>query len=804
MRISLFKTWKVSKPTKQVDLTFAEFCAELGTDEVDEKFSPENVAKLTPDEVAELKKETSAFVPGEMKPDTGREDVNVIAIHALALDFDGPDKKGETKEQYLSLVEALKGKNFVVATSFSHTETFAATGRYKFRVIVELSRPVLRAEWRGFWRRARTLLPIECDPSCVNEARIYGLPLKRSKHDFVHCFEGAPLDVDAILSLPDPAPQESKRTRVLESVIDPDAVADLAKSKGQAAKRRGDVESQTRWRLIAQIAKGKAFAKKDRHLTYTPLIYDLVGEFPNASPEAFAELLRPSLEDTRKDDPAFPVEERLDEIEGSVEGAHRKRQALAEERRAQRLEAIVPGASEDEKKAWEAVERSLKRDDRMKVLASIYNAQLILQHHPHCIRVFGYNTFAQEPTLLRDAPEMGLLGATRAITDADALAVTVWFQEKFENFSVPTIEQAIRHDSMRRQFNPVQDYLRGLTWDGVPRLDKMGETYFGVVPSKEGSEEIDQVKWSRVVFPRFMISAVARAMRPGCKADAALILEGEQGIKKSSALAVLAVRDEWFLDQFGVLGSKESKEQIRGKWIGEMAELDSMNKSDVSSVKAYVTQRFDTYRPAYGRLTKDNPRTCVLAGTVNPETYLTDETGNRRFWPVKCGRIDIDALKADVDQLWAEAVVRYLKPEPWWLTPEEEKELAKPQQDARVKDDVWEPRIAAHVEGKTWVTAYGVLSDCFNIDDGMMNQGHKNRVGSVLKKLGFLHKQRWIGGNKVSGYARADAEFNLTPGAPPPPTKKKGLSELVRGKKESDAKQKAREVEKEKAQAGAR
>jgi len=170
------------------------------------------------------------------------------------------------------------------------------------------------------------------------------------------------------------------------------------------------------------------------------------------------------------------------------------------------------------------------------------------------------------------------------------------------------------------------------------------------------------------------------------------VLEGPQGARKSTALKILAGED-WFTDELPDLGSKDAAMHMQGVWIIEIAELDAIGKAEVSRIKAFLTRTTDRFRPPYGRYTIEVPRQCVFAGTVNPDTYLRDETGNRRFWPVRCGTIDIDALARDRDQLWAEAVARFRGGAIWWLDTPALVAAAKAEQDKRYQTDAWDQLI---------------------------------------------------------------------------------------------------------------
>ncbi|MBN8888823.1 MAG: P-loop ATPase, partial [Rhodospirillales bacterium] len=257
-------------------------------------------------------------------------------------------------------------------------------------------------------------------------------------------------------------------------------------------------------------------------------------------------------------------------------------------------------------------------------------------------------------------------------------------------------------------------------------------------------------------------SAVARIMRPGVKADHMLILEGPQGIRKSTALKVLA-SDAWFTDELAELGSKDAAQQMRGVWIIEMAELDAIGRAEVSRIKAFLTRTTDRYRPPYERYLVTVPRQCVFAGSVNPDTYLRDETGNRRFWPVRCGEIDLDSLRRDRDQLWAEAVVRFNAGATWWLEDRDLVGHAAAAQEARVQTDAWDSLIERWLVSEKrrvnvgfgpyedWRDEYvprsrplkdvsvgEVLEQALGIEPAKWTKGDQMRVGT------FLKAKKWV------------------------------------------------------------
>src|SRR4051794_26838513 len=249
-----------------------------------------------------------------------------------------------------------------------------------------------------------------------------------------------------------------------------------------------------------------------------------------------------------------------------------------------------------------------------------------------------FDEFRQEIQVARALPWDQHSVLPRPWSDADDVRCAEWLQHREINVAPIIVGRSIGAVARDIRIHPVRDYLNGLVWDGVPRLEAWTLTYLGAADTP----------LNRAFGSLWAISAVARIMRPGIKADHMLILEGPQGAKKSSALKAIA-GEEWFTDELAEIGSKDAAQQMRGTWIIEIAELDAISRAEVSRIKAFLTRTTDRYRPPYERYIVTVPRQCVFAGSVNPETYLRDETGNRRFWPINCGTIELEALVQDRD-----------------------------------------------------------------------------------------------------------------------------------------------------------
>ena len=376
-----------------------------------------------------------------------------------------------------------------------------------------------------------------------------------------------------------------------------------------------------------------------------------------------------------------------------------------------------------------------------RILPVLANAIAAFRHAPEWGGVLAFNEFGCGTVVLKPAP-WGIVPKGEWTDHEDRLAAE-WLQRQGILVSVEVAGQAVQTAARDHPFHPVKSYLQGLHWDGVERVDRWLSTYLGV----------EDTEYSRAVGSRWLISAVARIYRPGAKADCCLILEGPQGIRKSTALRTIA--GEYFTDELADLGSKDAAMQTRGVWIIELSELDNLSHAEVARIKAFMSRTTDRFRPPYGMRLVESPRQCVFAGTVNHSSYLRDETGGRRFWPVVCGQIDVDALAGDRDQLWAEAKARFESGSAWWLDTLDLVQLASDQQEARYEGDPWEEVIGPWLESKESTTISEVLEKCINKPQAQWTQTDKIRAARCLRAQGWLRYRERQGSRLEWRYRKA-------------------------------------------------
>lgn len=335
---------------------------------------------------------------------------------------------------------------------------------------------------------------------------------------------------------------------------------------------------------------------------------------------------------------------------------------------------------EDYNNEWKA---ELEYTKSGRLLCNIANIILILENDPALAGHIVHDLFTG-----MDSAKDGLPWNKNANqwTDTDDANLRVWLEKHYDITGKEKIADALTAVLTRHSYHPIRDYLSGLTWDGVPRLDRIIIDYMGA----EDSE------LNRAMSRKHFVAAVARVFNPGCKYDYCLIMSGAEGIGKSTLLRVMG--GKWFNDSITTLEGKEGMEQLRRAWVVELGELSSIKRSDVEQVKAHLSKQVDIYRAAYARRVLEHPRQCVFCGTTNEALFLKGDTGNRRFWVIpvvaelRKYRDWSEAIRRDRDQLWAEAVHYYKQGEPLYLSEELEAQAKQRQQD--FNDDNDDPIVA--------------------------------------------------------------------------------------------------------------
>ncbi len=377
----------------------------------------------------------------------------------------------------------------------------------------------------------------------------------------------------------------------------------------------------------------------------------------------------------------------------------------------------------------------LAYDDKGNPIPNLANAATALRRAPELAGLLSYDEMTRAALVTRTPPgsRMSPVTTPRPVTDADVGAVQEWIQ----NAAIARLGREVAHqaaDMVAREaaFHPVRDYLAALQWDGKPRIGHWLTYYLGTDPSE----------YTAAIGKMFLVAMVARIMRPGCQCDYVMVLEGQQGALKSTVCGVLA--GEWFSDGLPDIRNSDAVRlsmHLRGKWLIEIAELSAMSKTAVEDIKKFITQRKEIYTPKFGRKEVVEDRQCLFIGTTNRSVYLRDETGGRRFWPVKVGTIDIDALRHDRDQLFAEAMVAYRRGDQWWPDRTFEDEHIKPEQDARFEHDIWEQPVAVWLRGKAKTTVDEVARLALIIETPRQGTVEQRRITAIFQRLGWEAKR---------------------------------------------------------------
>lgn len=688
---------RLSKSWAPVSFMWSEFVNRLSIPQrTAETF--EAYQKLSKAEKGRLK-DVGGFVGGTLNGPQRKSDA-VTGRDLVTLDLDNI-ASGET-ENTLRKVDSL-GMGYAIYSTRSH-----APYAPRLRIIIPLDRTVTADEYEPIARRLAALIGIEmCDATTFEACRLMFWPSCSSDAPFVFASADKPfVSSDGILAMyadwhdvrtwPQVPGKETRPKELLARQQDPTQKKGIVGAFCRTYDIRGAIE--------AFIPKAYADTDKEDRLTYTggttvagAVVYDdgkflfshhatdpCSGQLVNAFD--LVRLHRFGSEDLEAKDgtpinkmPSYMAMKKM-----AMEDQHvlQELNQTAAEVAASTVFEVMEGPAEPQSAApaeaaqdvsWMTAAKLQYDSNTGKPKKSRDNVIRILLNDPALKGKIATDEFAMRGVALGALPWDTREGM-RLWTDTDDSGLNWYLETRYGITGQTLVDDALRLVSKEQAFNAVKEYLESLYWDGRPRVETAFRDYLGA----------EDTPYVRAVCRKSLVAAVARVFEPGCKYDYVPVIIGPQGLGKTTFLRTLA--HGWHSDSLSSFHGKEASEQIQGIWIVEIGEMTAAKRSDNNEIKQFLSRCDDVYRQPYGRRTERYPRKGVFFGTTNENDFLTDTTGNRRFWPVDGGVLTPtltpwEDLPGQVDQIWAEAVALYRKGEPLYMETDELKRAAKEAQE---------------------------------------------------------------------------------------------------------------------------
>lgn len=714
-------------------------------------------------------KDVGGFVAGELQGSRRKANA-VIGRDVLTLDMDNITAGGA--QDALRRIEAL-GCGYCAYSTRKHEEA-----KPRLRVLLPLSRTATADEYEPLARKLAAIIGIEmCDPSTFEASRLMYWPSCCADSQYIYVSGDKPmLDTDGVLAMyadwrnvrewpevPGMQQQRVKQTSAKQS--DPTAKAGVV----GAFCRTYDI-----YHAIDTFLPGKYTLCDDSdRFTYTggsttggAVIYDngtflfshhatdpAGGKLCNAFDLVRYHLYADRDDEAKPDTPVNKLPSYTAMCELAVADPNVSA-ALNSERYEKATEAFSTPPDEADTNWLSKLATSPTTGQPAKTTDNIL---IILEHDPLLKDKLAFDEFANRGLVLGSMPWDGRADR-RQWTDIDDAGLRHYIEKVYNITGKDRIYDAAALAAHKHTINDVRDYLTGLEWDGTNRLDTVLIDYLGAE---------DNV-YTRAVMRKSLAAAVARIMVPGVKYDYMPIFAGPQGIGKSTLLKLLGRR--WYSDSLQTFDGKDASEMIQGIWINELGELNGMSKSEINSVKQFLSRTDDIYREPYGRRTGRYPRRCVFFGTTNDAEFLRDRTGNRRFWPVdvwlqRPTKDIFSEFEGEVNQIWAEAFVRWQLGEPLFLSGDAEK-ISLQEQESHKESNAKEGIIREFVERPVpvdwdkrtlqqrrmyWagdfehggietsermrICAAEVWCECFGGDPKYMRQTDAREINSILESL---------------------------------------------------------------------
>ena len=666
-------------------------------------------------------KDIGGFVGGALVADGPRRGSTIADRCLVTLDID------YGQSDTIDVVSrALAGKHIEWALYSTHSHTPEAP---RYRLVIPLTRTVTPEEYIPLSRMLADIIDIELfDDSTYEPSRLMYWPSASKDGEYVYrSGEGEPCDPDVYLGIgyyldwkdvsswPVSSRQKEAPRKAAVKATDPTTKRGLVGAFCRVYDIHRAIAAYLPDVYVPMEGHDDRYTYVDGSTTGGLIVYDdglfaysHHGTDPICGREVNAfDLVRLHLF-AGEDDGALPdtPPNRLpswSKMEELCQGDREVSTLLSDERMAEASEAFATEVEEEteeekaERKEWQD---KLHKDKRGAWISDAYNAKWICEHDKELKGTTRRDIFQGKDILVRNLPWANIGPDHKEWKNSDDDGLVCYLSEKYNIKGADTIRAGHNVVMSQSAFHPVREYLSGLRgkWDGVPRLDTLLIDSLGAVDDPDGL--------TRAMTRKHFVAAVTRIFQPGAKYDYVLTFVGKEATGKSTLIRKMA--KSWGSESFNSsdLGSKESMEQLRGKWLIEMAELKDYKRNSVEAFKAFISRQVDSFRPAYGRLVEDYGRQCVFFASTNERYFLKGDTGNRRFWPVLVGDGDIpfpareDAFnEAYVDQVWAEAMTVYDAGTEKLYLNEEQTALAMRRQEGfnEVEDDARVGVIAAYL-----------------------------------------------------------------------------------------------------------
>lgn len=690
-------------------------------------------------------KDVGGFVGGYLK-NGRRNNASVVNRCMLCLDADNADP-GLMDDLDMTFINA-----YALYSTHSHTAE-----RMRLRLIIPLTRTVTPDEYAAVARRVADDLNLaRFDPTTFEPARLMYWPSTPENGEFVFQYSDAPfLDPDEVLKTyadwrdtslwPTTQPVEERIRHTAGKQEDPTEKRSIIGAFCRAHSITDVLDTilkdvyhpsmeGNRYTYVGGSTTGGLVVYDDKYAYSHHATDPAGGKLCNAFDLVRWHLFTPG--GTAPDGALVGDEANsmklMQEYAAKDEAT---RHQLAEERRAQAMEEFSDLDADAASTAKKAPEENANWQDGLdidkhgKVKDTLGNLALILRNDPR-LKDISYNIHRSGIDIRRDAEGKTTLPWTQlkpGWNESDLGAIQIYLERVYGLYTPSKLKGILLAIAAERSYHPIRDYFDALpAWDGVPRVETLFIDYLGS----------PDTAYIRAIARKMMVAAVARIYEPGIKFDSVVVLNGPQGMGKSSFFAKLG--GKWFSDSLTIsdMKDKAAPEKLQGYWILELGELAGLKKMDVETVKAFITRQDDKFRHSYGYSVEDHPRQCIIVGsTNNGDGFLRDVTGNRRFWPVTCTTNSPHhpwEVESVVPQLWAEAYMLYRAGEKLFLSPEEEKQ-ASMEQTAALESDVREGMIAEYL-GK-------LLPEDWDRMD-------------LAERRGFLRGDQFTGGNRVGTVQR--------------------------------------------------